>query len=37
MCTMRVAVTVVFATFSPVSAAGEVPYEPSMVPIEGGS
>ncbi len=34
---MRVAVTVVFATFSPVSAAGEVPFEPSMVLIEGGS
>ena len=27
MCTMRVAVTVVFATFSSVCAAGEVPYE----------
>jgi formylglycine-generating enzyme required for sulfatase activity len=37
MCTMRVAVTVVFATFSSVSAAGEVPYEASMVLIEGGS
>jgi iron(II)-dependent oxidoreductase len=34
---MRVAVTVVFATFSSVCAAGEVPYEPSMVLIEGGS
>jgi iron(II)-dependent oxidoreductase len=33
---MRVALTVVFATFSPVCAAGEVPYEPSMVLIEGG-
>ena len=34
---MRVAVTVAFATFSSVCAAGEVPYEPSMVLIEGGS
>ncbi len=34
---MRVAVTVAFATFSPVCAAGKVPYEPSMVLIEGGS
>ena len=34
---MRVAITVVFATFSSVCAAGEVPYEPSMVLIEGGS
>ncbi len=34
---MRVAVTVVFATFSSVCAAGEVPYEPSMVLMEGGS
>ena len=34
---MRVAVMVVFVTFSPVCAAGEVPYEPSMVLIEGGS
>ncbi len=37
MCTMRVAVTVVFATFSSVCTAGEVPDEPSMVLIEGGS
>ncbi len=34
---MRVVMTVVFATFSSVCAAGEVPYEPSMVLIEGGS
>jgi len=34
---MRVAVTVVFATFSPVCAAGEVPDDTSMVLIEGGS
>ena len=34
---MSVAMTVVFATFSSVSVAGEVPYEPSMVLIEGGS
>ncbi len=34
---MRLAVMVVFATFSSVCAAGEVPYEPSMVLIEGGS
>ncbi len=34
---MKVAVTVAFATFSPVCAAGEVPYEPSMVLIDGGS
>ena len=34
---MSVAMTVVFATFSSVCAAGEVPYEPSMVLIEGGS
>ncbi len=34
---MRVAVTVVFATFSSVCTAGEVPYEPSMVLIEGGN
>ena len=34
---MRVAITVVFVTFSPICAAGEVPYEPSMVLIEGGS
>ncbi len=34
---MRVAVTVVFATFSTVCSAGEVPFETSMVLIEGGS
>ncbi len=34
---MRVAVTVAFATFSSVCADGEVPYETSMVLIEGGS
>ncbi len=37
MCAMRVAVMVVFATFSSVCAAGEVPIETSMVLIEGGS
>ncbi len=37
MRTMKVAVTVAFATFSPVCAAGEAPHEPSMVLIEGGS
>ncbi|MFQ5572525.1 MAG: formylglycine-generating enzyme family protein, partial [Rhodothermales bacterium] len=34
---VRVAVTVAFATFFSVCAAGEAPYEPSMVLIEGGS
>ncbi len=34
---MRVAVTVAFATFSPVCAAGETSYEPSMILTEGGS
>jgi len=34
---MRVAITVVFATFSSVCAAGEVPIETSMVLIESGS
>ena len=34
---MRVAITVVFATFSSVGAAGEMPIETSMVLIEGGS
>ncbi len=34
---MRVAVTVVFATFSTVCSAGEVAFETSMVLIEGGS
>ncbi len=34
---MRVVMTVVFATFSSVCTAGEVPDEPSMVLIEGGS
>ncbi len=37
MCTMRVVVTVAFATFSPVCAAGEVPDKSSMVLVEGGS
>ncbi len=37
MRTMKVAVTVAFATFSPVCAAGEVPIETSMALIEGGS
>ncbi len=37
MCAIRVAVMVVFATFSSVCVAGEAPDKPSMVLIEGGS